>query len=411
MDFQDGPEQAAFRAEARKFLTAHWPLRGVSSEATSSQPWDSSEAIAASRAWQAKRFEEGWAVLAWPEEYGGRDLGAIEQIIFDQEQACFDAPHPDPFLMGLGMLGPTILVHGTDEQKQRFLSPLARGDEIWVQLFSEPSAGSDLAAVRTTATRDGAHWILEGQKVWTSAAHIANFGMCVARTDPTVPKHDGLTVFIVDLRRPGIEVRPIRQISGEAEFNEVYLNGVRIADDCRLGGVGEGWKVVTTCLMHERVSLDGLWTPGVERLIELARNVEIEGRPALDDSSVRERIADFHVLQAGVERFGARSITTLARGGTPGPENALSKLVLGRLGQEIAAFAVELQGMAGGEMDPEFGFQWGYLRSPSLRLAGGTDEILRNVLAERVLRLPKEPRMGAGVPFQDLPRGPRRARS
>jgi alkylation response protein AidB-like acyl-CoA dehydrogenase len=408
MDFEDNAEQAAFRAQAREFLSRHWPLRENSRSFESDAGWDSPEAVAAARAWQATRYEAGWATLSWPEEYGGRGLGAIEEIIFEQEQARFATPFTSAFMMGLGMLGPTIMAHGTPEQKRRCLPPMARGDHIWVQLFSEPSAGSDLAAVRTSARHDGDGWILEGQKVWTSAAHVGEYGMCVTRTDPCVVKHDGLTVFLVDLHAPGVEVRPIRQISGESEFNEVYLNGVRLSDDDRLGGVGQGWQVVTTCLMNERVSLDGLWSPGVDSLIELARGIEIDGRPALEDPSVRDRIAAFHVRLAGVERFGIRSITTIARGGTPGPENSLSKLVLGRLGQEIASFAVELQGMAGGEMVPEHGFQHGYLKSPALRLAGGTDEILRNVLAERVLRLPKEPRADAGIAFQDLPTGRRR---
>ena len=405
MNFDDNPEQAAFRAAARAFIGEHWGLRGEEKSFSSDADWDTPERIAVAKRWQAKRFQAGWATLTWPEEYGGRALGAIEEIIFQQEEARFDAPRTNPFMMGLGMLGPTLMVHGTPEQKQRYLPRMARGDDIWVQLFSEPSAGSDLAAVRTTATRDGDGWLIEGQKVWTSAAHVGDFGMCVARTDPSVVKHDGLSVFIVDLRLPGVEIRPIRQINGEEDFNEVYLNGVRIGDDCRLGEVGAGWKVVTTCLMNERISLDGLWSPGVDALIELARNVEIEGRPALEDTSVKERIAEFHVRLAGVERWGMRAVTALARGGTPGPEASLTKLVLGRLGQEIAAFAVELQGMAGAEVDPEHEFQQGYLKSPSLRLAGGTDEILRNVLAERVLRLPKEPRADSGIAFQDLPRG------
>jgi alkylation response protein AidB-like acyl-CoA dehydrogenase len=405
MNFEDSPEQAAFRAEAQAFLSEHWSLRSDEHGYVSTAGWDQPENLAASRAWQAQRFEAGWATLTWPVEYGGRGLGTIESIIFEQEQERFDTPYTSSFMMGLGMLGPTIMVHGTPAQKERYLPPMARGDALWVQLFSEPSAGSDLAAVRTTATRDGDEWLIEGQKVWTSAAHVGEFGLCVARTDPNVVKHDGLTVFIIDLRAPGVEIRPIRQVSGGEDFNEVYLNGVRLTDDYRLGNVGAGWKVVTTCLMNERVSLDGLWSPGVDELIDLARRVEIDGRPAIEDPSVAERIAEFHVRLAGVERFGVRTITKVAKGSTPGPEASLTKLTLGRLGQEIAAFAVELQGMAGGAFDSESGFQQGYLKSPALRLAGGTDEILRNVLAERVLRLPREARADAGIAFKDLRSG------
>ena len=405
MDFLDDPKQATFRAEARAFLAEHWPLRKSDRGFTSDAGWDTPEGLAASRGWQARRFEAGWAVLTWPKEFGGRSLGTIDDILFEQEQARFETPFTSSFMMGLGMLGPTLMVHGTTEQKARHLPPMARGDALWVQLFSEPSAGSDLAAVSTTALREGDGWMIEGQKVWTSAAHVGDFGLCVTRTDPNVVKHDGLTVFIVDLHLPGIEVRPIKQVRGDEDFNEVFLNGVRVGDDCRVGAVGAGWKVVTTCLMNERVSLDGLWSPGVRDLIELARAVQIDGRPAIEDPAVAERIAEFHVRLAGVERFGLRTVTAIAKGSTPGPESSITKLTLGRLGQEIASFAVDLQGMAGGEVELRHGFQQGYLKSPALRLAGGTDEILRNVLAERVLRLPKEPRADAGIAFKDLRSG------
>lgn len=405
MDFEDNVEQAAFRAEARTFLAAHWPERDPAERFEGDEGWDAPDRLAASRRWQATKFEAGWATLTWPKEFGGRGLAAIEEIIFETEQRRFATPFTNSFMMGLGMLGPTLMAHGSAEQKARFIPPMARGDALWVQLFSEPSAGSDLAAVRTTATRDGEAWRIAGQKVWTSAAHVGDFGLCVTRTDPNVVKHDGLSVFIVDLRAAGVEIRPIKQVSGEEDFNEVYLNDVRVGDDCRVGPIGAGWKVVTTCLMNERVSLDGLWTPGVDALIELAMQVEIDGRPAILDSAVAERIADYHVRLAGVERFGLRTVTAIARGATPGPEGSLTKLTLGRLGQEIAAFAVDLQGIAGAELDPLHRFQQGYLKSPALRLAGGTDEILRNVLAERVLGLPREPRADAGIAFKDLRSG------
>jgi alkylation response protein AidB-like acyl-CoA dehydrogenase len=406
MDFNDTPEEAEFRAEARAFLGKHAELRR-DDDVETRVDIEAPGAIKAAQEWQALKKDNGWACLTWPKAYGGRDAKPIEAVIWNQEEAGFRTPSTQVFGIGIGMLGPTLMAHGTAEQKQKFLEPMARGDDIWCQLFSEPSAGSDLAGLRTSARRDGDDWVISGQKIWTSGAHYCRYGMIVTRTDPDVPKHDGLTYFIVDMEAPGIEIRPIKQINGSANFNEVFFSDVRVPDGNRVGQVGEGWRVSITTLMNERASLGGgSYGPSVENLIQLAKKIEIDGRPAIENSWVRDRIASFHVRLRGVKHTGNRTLTALSRGETPGPESSIGKLVTAPLSQELASFAVELQGMAGGMMEDEFGFQEFYLSSPGIRLAGGTDEILHNILAERVLGLPPEIRADKGVAFRDVPTGP-----
>ena len=389
MDFEDTPQEAAFRAEAHAFLEKHWPLRPRGTKPAPYVDMDDPEVVKAARAWQAAKMENGWACLEWPKDYGGRGATPIEAEIFEQEERLFDTPSPALFLIGHGMLGPTIMAHGSDEQKQKYLGPMARGDEIWCQLFSEPSGGSDLAAVRTTSRRDGDDWIISGQKIWTSAAQIGAYAVCVTRSDPESEKHKGLTCFIVDLAAPGVTIRPIKQIDGSADFNEVFLDDVRVSDAMRLGPEGKGWNVVLTCLTNERAALSsGLWTLGVDDLLKLARTLQVDGEPAIRDRATAHRIADLHIQLRGVDRVGLRAVTALSQGRHPGPEASISKLVLGRTGQNIASLAMDLEDMAGlAHMEPDF--QTAYLRSPALRLAGGTDEILKNIIAERVLNMPR----------------------
>ena len=406
MDFSDTPQEAEFRAQARAFLAQHWPALEPGERAYDGE-MDEPERIRAAQAWQARKYDSGWACLTWPKEFGGRGARAIEAVIWGQEESRFKTPPTGIFGIGLGMLGPTLMAHGTPEQKDAYLKRMARGDDIWCQLFSEPAAGSDLAGLRTQAVRDGKDWVINGQKIWTSGAHYCKWGMLVARSDASKPKHDGLTYFAIDMHAPGIEIRPIRQINGGRNFNEVFFNGLRLPDSSRVGGVGEGWRVSLTTLMNERSSLgtSSGYVPNLQNLIRLARSVEIGGRPALEDPAVRQRIAEFHVRLRGVQHTGARLVTALSRGQTPGPEASIGKLVLGPLGQEMASFGVELQSMAGGDCDPTFGYQDAYLSAPGMRIAGGTDEIMRNILAERVLRLPPEPRMDKDVPFREIPTG------
>ena len=305
------------------------------------------------------------------------------------------------------MLGPTIMAHGTDEQKEKFLPKMVRGDEIWCQLFSEPAAGSDLAGLRMSAVKDGDEWVINGQKIWTTGAQYSDWGMIVTRTDPDVPKHAGLTYFIVDMKAPGVEIRPIKEITGDSHFNEVFFNDVRVPDSQRLGAVGNGWAVAITTLMNERAALGGGRTgPRVEDLIDLASETQLHGRAAIEDSEVRQKIADFFIRLSGLKYTGYRTLTAISRGQTPGPESAIGKLIGAALGQQLSSFAIELQGPAGSQMGNGGAWQLAYLFAPGLRVAGGTDEILRNIIAERVLRLPPEPRIDKKLAFREVPTGP-----
>ncbi len=401
MDFNDTPEEAEFRAEARAFLEKHRKRLEPREQATGLLERGDPDAVKRAQEWQATKKDNGWAVLTWPVEYGGRGATAIQSVIWNQEESKYRTP-PNVFAIGLGMLGPTLMAHGTEEQKQRFLEKMARGDEIWSQLFSEPAAGSDLAGLRTTAVLDGDDWVINGQKTWTTGAQYSKWGMVITRTDPSAAKHAGLTYFIVDLTAPGIEIRPIRQINGGSGFNEVFFSDARTPDSLRVGAVNDGWRGALTTLMNERASIGG-GGGGLrpEDLLRLAQKVG-----AIDDASVRQRIADFYVRASGLRYTGNRTLTALSRGQTPGPEASIGKLVGAPLSQEMASFGVDLQGMAGTVLDREFGCQMAYLGSPGIRIAGGTDEIMRNIVAERVLRLPPEPRVDKNVAFQDIPTGP-----
>ncbi len=409
MDFDDTKQEAEFRAEVRSWLEANTELRGPDDP-----PEDmlgerlTEDDLVATRAWQKKKAEAGWACLRWPKEYGGRDATTIQSVIWGQEESKFRTP-PNIFGIGHGMCGPTIMTHGSEEQKKRWIPKLLSGEELWCQLFSEPAAGSDLAGLRTSAVRDGDDWIINGQKIWTTGAQFSDWGIIFTRSDPNAPKHKGLTYFVVDMHAPGVEVRPIHQINGGQGFNEVFFTDVRIPDANRLDEIGNGWRVALTTLMNERSSIGaGGGGGGISGLIELARSVEIDGRPALEQSAVKEKIADFMVRARGVKYTGLRTLTALSQGRTPGPEASFGKLVGGVLGQDMAAYAMELQGVAGGLNDPAISadsanWQSRYLGFPGLRIAGGTDEVLRNIISERVLGMPAEMRVDKTVPFKDIP--------
>ncbi len=412
MNFDDSPEEATFRQEARAWLDAH-ATRLRDGETGPGFEADDEDTIGAAQAWQAMKADAGWACITWPTEYGGREATSIQNVIWGQEQSRFNLP-PNVFTIGLGMAGPTLMAHGTDEQKMRWLPKMLRGEEIWCQLFSEPAAGSDLAGLRTRAERDGDDWVVNGQKIWTSGAHYSKWGILVTRTDPNVPKHAGLTYFVVDMESPGVEVRPIKQITGGANFSEVFFTDVRIPDTNRLSEVGNGWAVAITTLMNERSSIGGGGGGiggGIRDLIELARNsIDASGRPALESAAVRERIADYYVRTKGLQYTSYRTLTALSRGQTPGPEGSIGKLVSAKMGQEMASLALELQGAAGAVLDEDVaaqGADWqaAYLWAPGMRIAGGTDEIMRNIIAERVLRLPPEPRVDKKVAFREVPSG------
>jgi len=413
MDFNDTPEEAAFRAEARAWLEANAERKtpdDVGGIDLGERVDDAT--LRAAKAWQKKKADAGWACITWPVEYGGRGASAIQSVIWNQEESKFRTP-PNIFGIGHGMCGPTIMTHGTPEQKARWIPKLLSGEEIWCQLFSEPSAGSDLAGLRATAVRDGDEWVVNGQKIWTTGAQFSDWGILVVRSDPTAVKHAGLSYFVVDMHAKGLDIKPIVQINSGTGFNEVFFDDVRIPDAYRISEVGNGWAVAITTLMNERASIGsgGGGRAGVSELIRLAQEVEINGAPAIEDTAVRQRIADFYVRTQGLQHTGNRTLSALSQGKTPGPEASLGKLVGGVLIQQMAAFAMDLEGTAGGLNDravtPQEGaWQERYLGIPGLRIAGGTDEVLRNIIAERVLGLPPDARADKGIPFKDIPTGP-----
>ena len=423
MDFTDTPEEAAFRAEVRAWLVANGQRRSRPDEVFG-EGLDDGARLAAAKAWQARKAAAGYAAIAWPREAGGRGGTAMQQVIYQQEEAAYLVPGMI-FEISIGMGLPTVMMWAAPELKARFLRPGLAGEEIWCQLFSEPGVGSDTGAVRTRAVRDGDDWIINGQKVWTSGAHFCDYGILLARSDWDKPKQEGLTMFIVDMKAAGVEVRPIHQMSGEAEFNEVFLTDVRIPDRYRLGPECGGWKVMLSTLMQERLSVGGnLPTDLHEHLIALARKCEWERgawdsgdsapRPAIEDERVRARIADAYLQQHGVELLIARGLTAVSKGRPPGPELSITKLVAGKALQDIAAFAVELAGAEGLIGHQALGGDWRYMQrlwlsSPGARIGGGTDEILKNVVAERVLGLPGEIRTDRKLPFRELERGPQAA--
>jgi alkylation response protein AidB-like acyl-CoA dehydrogenase len=360
---------------------------------------------------QKKKAEAGLAGITWPKEYGGRGGTPIQQVIFSQEESKFLVPR-GYFEIGLGMCMPTLFTYATEEQKRRYPPVALRGEEIWCQLFSEPGAGSDLAGLRTRAVKQGDEWVVNGQKIWTSGAHRADWAILVTRSDPAAPKHKGLTFFFLSMKTPGIEVRRIKQISGASNFNEVYFTDVRIPDSQRLGRVGGGWGVAITTLMNERLTSGDLRGPDFDELFSLAQKVELEDGPAIDNAAVREKLADFYVRTQGVRWARFRTMTALSRGETPGPENSMGKLVNAAKAQDIAAFAMDLLDMSGAVMDPELApmraaFQDALLYTPGGRIAAGTDEILKNIIAERVLGLPQDIRVDRDLPFSELPAGKR----
>ena len=403
MDFSDTPEEAAFRAEVRAFLEANAERRPPGQTSHRPGNHDGPEALARARAWQAKKAAAGFVGITWDPKYGGRGGTQIQHVIYHQEEAQFDVPRG--FIeRGIDIYIPTLFSYASPGQLARYVPPAMRGEEIWCQLFSEPAAGSDLAALRTRAERDGDHWIVNGQKIWTSRAHYADFGLLITRSDPSAPKHAGLTFFFLDMRSPGVEIRPIRQIAGTSDFNEVFLTDVRIPDAQRLGPVNGGWKVAMTTLQNERLATSEVLGPDTEDLFRLARLLEIDGEPAIRRPEVREKLADWYVQTAGLKYTRFRTMTALSRGQTPGPEASIGKLVAASKLQDIASFGIDLAGLAGAVTDPQLApmqawFQQALLYSPGRRVAGGTDEILRNIIAERVLQLPADVRVDKDLPF------------
>jgi alkylation response protein AidB-like acyl-CoA dehydrogenase len=404
MDFRDSPEEAAYRTRVRQWLEAHTPRADVERK-----PNNEVERLAAARAWQAVKAADGYARVSWPVEWGGGGGSPIQQIIFSQEEARFEVP-TGFFGISLGMCMPTLQKFADAVTVRRFVPPALRGEQIWCQLFSEPSAGSDLAGLRTRAVRRDEDWVVNGQKVWTTGAHYSDFGLLLARSNVDVPKHAGLTMFWVDMKSPGIAVRPIHQMSGGSDFNEVYLTELIIPDAQRLGPVGGGWQVALVTLMNERLEGAKDRGPSTQDILDFTRAVPRGEGSVLNDSAFRQRLARWYVQEAGLKFTRFRTATALSRGQTPGPEASIGKLVAASRLQDLTGALLDCQEQYGMICDPAWAALEGtlhrdFLYAPGLRIAGGTDEILKNIIAERILGLPAEIRTDKSMAFNALPTG------
>jgi alkylation response protein AidB-like acyl-CoA dehydrogenase len=391
MDFDDTPDEATFRAEARLWLQQHASLRTEES-VFSSVPVDAdpdAEAVHVQRAreWQSKLRQGGWAGITWPAEHGGRGGTTVQQIIFGQEQGRFDVP-VGVFGQAIGMAGPTIIAHGTPEQRAQHLPSILCGEEVWCQLFSEPGAGSDLASLSTRADCDGNQYVVNGQKVWTSSAHYSDWAMLLARTNVNAPKHHGITYFLLDMQTPGIEVRPLRQITGSAHFNEVFLTDVRVPAANVLGPPHEGWRVARTTLANER-TLGGGNDQTFDELLRLARRFA-----RTTEAGVRQGLVDVFIRQQLIRYMKWSVQTALSRGQDAGPKSSVLQLAFSQQAEAVGDLAMALQGAAAGLFDYSSPTYWPwqaqFLGQWSIRLGGGTDQIQRNILAERALGLPRD---------------------
>lgn len=361
--------------------------------------------LAKAKEWRAKRYDAGLGWIAGPTRYGGRELPAAYDRLYASLEAKYQVPNQGFFGIGLGMVAPTILAHATDEVKDLYLAKLYRGDIVGCQLFSEPGAGSDLASLQTRAERDGDEWIINGQKVWTSGAHYSDIGEIICRTDPDQPKHKGLTGFVVDMKAPGVEVRPLRQMTGGANFNEVFFTDVRVPDSHRLGDVNQGWTVALTTLMNERASIGaggagGMGLASITRLQEMVRHFGVA-----DDPLVRQRLMDVYINFQVAKYNNQRAMDKIKAGQLPGPEMSIAKLSLTQNLWRTANFVAEVLGPKIIADTGEWGtYRWSQLLCgvPGMRVAGGTDEVMKNIIGERVLGLPKDPGIDAKTPFRDM---------
>ncbi len=397
MDLTLSPGQEAFRDKVRTWLRKNLPAEWTS-RLVAGPDVPRPEAYGFLRQWQRKLHEAGFLGLTWPKEYGGHGLTFMEELILHEELALAKAP-PLLNILGIGMAGPTIIAYGTEEQKKRYLPTILSCEEIWCQGYSEPNAGSDLASLETRAVRDGDHFVVNGQKVWTSVAHVADWMMLLARTDPAAEKHKGITYFLLDMHSPGITIRQLRQINGDAEFNEVFFENVRVPAVNILGGLNNGWQVGITTLMYERLALGfGLRVRlriALDALIELARRTKRNGTPVTQDPIIRQKLAQLWIDTEAFKYTGARALTKLLKGEVPGPEASTGKIWWAETHQRLQDTAMEIQGpyhqiLKGSEWAIEHGiWQYTFLRSRANSVEGGTTEIQRNIIGERVLGLPK----------------------
>ena len=393
MDLRLTAGEATFRDELRSWLSVNVPA-----------DWDEKrEESLESRfeylkIWQRKLYAAGWAGISWPKEYGGRGASLMEQVIFYEEMARAQAP-PMANVLGLGLIGPTIIAFGTEEQKKRYLSKILSAEEIWCQGFSEPNAGSDLAGLSTTARLEDGHYVVNGQKVWNSYGWAADWCELVVRTDPAAAKHKGLTVLLLDMKSPGVEVRPLRQMTGESEFNELFFRDVRVPVENVVGKVNDGWNVAIGTLMHERgtfgAGLQIMYRRNIDRLIELSRTIERNGRPASEDPVIRQKLAQCYAEVEIMRSNQMRAFSRINATGVPGPEGSIQKIFWSELNQRLQQVAQELLGpygqlTAGGEHAIDNGlWSYGYLRARGNTIEAGTSEIQRNIIGHFVLGLPK----------------------
>ena len=400
MDFDLTQEELAFQQEVRDFIDANSTLAE-----------DGSGRRTFALDWNNKLREKKWIGFSWPEEVGGGGGSIMEQVILKQEMAAVKAPPLGTCFMGLAWVGPGIIEYGTQSQKERFIPDILDSKYQWCTGYSEPNVGSDLASLQCKGVREGDSYIVNGQKIWTSFAHKADWGVLLARSDPEKSKHDGLTFFYLSTKTPGVEIRQIKQMSGARHFNETFFRDVRIPDSQRLGPVDGGWKVAISLLMGERNAIADDFGPAFQELHRLAVDLDLDDGRAIDDPSVRQRLAEFYVKAQGLRFTRYRIMTALARGETPGPEASIGKLVAARMIQDAATYGLDLMDMAGvatgSDMPLDGIFELSFLDSPAFRIAGGTDEILRNTIGERVLGLPQEVRVDKGVPFKSIPTGGR----
>lgn len=390
MDLGLTPSELSFRDEVRAWLKANLPKKSSHAIRTGES---ATAYYAYLKDWQRKLYDGGYTGIAWPKEFGGRGATFIEQAIFQEELALADAPELFGTI-GLSLVGPTIIAVGTDEQKKRYLPPMLSGEAIWCQGFSEPNAGSDLASLESKAALDGDHFVVNGQKIWTSYAHMADFCMLVVRTDTTAPKHKGLTCLLVDMKSPGINVRPLKMMSGDAAFNEMFFSNLRVPSSCVLGKVNEGWNVALTALSNERANLGvGLYVAfkrNLDALVEQARKLRRNGKTVIEDPVLRQKLAQAFVELEVFRLNTTRALSNLAKRGAPGPEGSIQKLYWSELNQRNAQIAMEVLGPYAQLTDFDGGrWTYNYLRSRGNTIEAGTSEVQRNIIAQRVLGLPR----------------------
>jgi alkylation response protein AidB-like acyl-CoA dehydrogenase len=376
VDLTLSPSEQAFRDELRAWLGDNHP---------GDEPKGDDEAFDFRREWQRQLHDAGYAGLSWPREYGGRGATLIEQAIFGEEMSRAKAP-PPANVLGLVMGGPVVIAHGTDAQKERYLEPILSGEEIWCQGFSEPDSGSDLASLKTRAAKSNGDWVVTGQKVWTTYAHKAKWCMLVARTDQDAPKHQGLTYFLMDMEQDAVQVRPLRQITGEEEFNELFMEEARVPDENVIGGVGNGWAVAITTLMHERAGLGASAAASTRITLEQLKDL-VQERGLADDPVIRQRIAQLTIEVELLRLNSWRGLTQIMKTGVPGPEGSLPKWQWAEVNQALTELAMEIRGEEAPARESEWTYR--FLRARANSIEGGTTEILKNIVAERVLGLPK----------------------